>query len=131
MSEKNPAASIDRALRVPAPVNTHGSPPGVYWYQIGTVRGPRDAPRLTDSVAVRGSARNRSRSALMLVLLSGVVIGCALFRRGGAVADRRSAGQTVRSATFTRVAEASAARIVSLETGAPGVLVNCSHDTVG
>ncbi len=40
-------------------------------------------------------------------------------------------GRTVRSATFTRVAEASAARSVSLETGAPGALVDCSHDTVG
>ena len=28
---------MSRCLREPAPVNTHGSPPGAYWYQIGTV----------------------------------------------------------------------------------------------
>ena len=40
-----------RCLREPLPVCTHGSPPGVYWYQIGTVSGPRLSPALTDKAA--------------------------------------------------------------------------------
>ena len=36
-----PAVSMSRAFRDPAPVRTHTSPAGAYWYQIGTVTGPR------------------------------------------------------------------------------------------
>jgi hypothetical protein len=56
-------------LREPAPVITHGSPPGVYWYQIGTVSGPRLSPALTDNAAMCGSARNCSRSSLERAML--------------------------------------------------------------
>ena len=38
---KRPAASMSRAFLEPASVSTHTSPPGAYWYQIGTVSGPR------------------------------------------------------------------------------------------
>ena len=59
---KRPAASIRRAFRDPAPVSTHASPPGSYWYQIGTVSGPRPGPADTDKAAMCGSAKNSSRS---------------------------------------------------------------------
>jgi len=36
---KRPAVSMSRAFRDPASVSTHASPPGAYWYQIGTVSG--------------------------------------------------------------------------------------------
>jgi hypothetical protein len=47
VSVNSPCASMRRCLREPLPVCTHGSPPGVYWYQIGTVNGPRLSPALT------------------------------------------------------------------------------------
>ena len=59
---KRPAASISRAFRDPASVSTHASPPGSYWYQIGTVSGPRSGPADTDKAAICGSAKNSSRS---------------------------------------------------------------------
>jgi len=59
---KHPAASIRRAFRDAASVSIHASPPGSYWYQIGTVSGPRSGPADTDKAAICGSARNSSRS---------------------------------------------------------------------
>jgi hypothetical protein len=59
---KRPASSISRAFRDPAGVSTHASPPGSYWYQIGTVSGPRSGPADTDKAAICGSAKNSSRS---------------------------------------------------------------------
>jgi hypothetical protein len=50
------------AVRDPASVSTHASPPGSYWYQIGTVSGPRSGPADTDKAAMCGSAKNSSRS---------------------------------------------------------------------
>ena len=44
-----PAVSMSRAFRDPASVRTHASPLGAYWYQIGTVNGPRSAPADTDN----------------------------------------------------------------------------------
>src|ERR1700683_339221 len=57
-----PADSISRTLRDPASVSTHASPPGSYWYHIGSVSGPRPGPADTDRAAMCGSARNNSRS---------------------------------------------------------------------
>src|SRR5215471_15136151 len=57
-----PAASISRTFRDLASVSTHASPPGTYWYQMGTVSGPRPGPADTDNAAMCGSARNSSRS---------------------------------------------------------------------
>src|SRR5882757_6220297 len=62
-----------RCLREPAPVITHGSPPGVYWYQIGTVSGPRLSPALTDSAAMCGSAKNCSRSSFERAMVARLV----------------------------------------------------------
>ena len=45
---KRPAASISGAFRDLASVSTHASPPGSYWYQIGTVSGPRSGPADAD-----------------------------------------------------------------------------------
>jgi hypothetical protein len=59
---KRPAASIRWAFRDAAGVSTHASPPGSYWYQIGTVSGPRSCPAETDKAAMCGSAKNSSRS---------------------------------------------------------------------
>ena len=59
---KRPAASISGAFRDLASVSTHASPPGSYWYQIGTVSGPRSGPADTDKAAICGSAKNSSRS---------------------------------------------------------------------
>jgi len=41
MRVKRPAVLISRVFLDPASVTTHASPPGAYWYQIGTVNGPR------------------------------------------------------------------------------------------
>src|SRR5260370_11299065 len=49
---KRPAASIRRALRDPAPVSTHASLSGSYWYQIGTVSPPRSCPADADKAAI-------------------------------------------------------------------------------
>ncbi len=59
---KHPAASMSLAFRDAASVSTHASPPGAYWYQIGTVNGPRPWPADTDKAATCGSARKASRS---------------------------------------------------------------------
>ncbi len=59
---KRPAASIRRTFRDAASVSIHASPPGSYWYQIGTVSGPRPGLSDTDRAAMCGSARNSSRS---------------------------------------------------------------------
>src|SRR5260370_23256411 len=59
---KRPAASIRRAFRDPAPVSTHASLSGSYWYQIGTVSGPRSGPADADKAAICGSAKSSSRS---------------------------------------------------------------------
>src|ERR1700690_2729630 len=56
--EKRPADPMRRAFRDAASVSTHASPPGSYWYHIGTVTGPRPGPADTDSAAMCGSARN-------------------------------------------------------------------------
>src|ERR1700734_853030 len=60
--EKRPADPMRRAFRDAASVSTHASPPGSYWYHIGTVSGPRPGPAETDRAAMCGSARNNSRS---------------------------------------------------------------------
>src|SRR5215469_2402016 len=62
ISEKRPAALIRRAFHDPASVSTHASPPGSYWYQIGSASGPRPGPADTDKAAMCGSAKNSSRS---------------------------------------------------------------------
>src|SRR5262249_36184485 len=49
-------------FRDPASVSTHASPPGAYWYQMGTVSGPRPGPADTDKAAMCGSAKNSWRS---------------------------------------------------------------------
>jgi hypothetical protein len=59
---KRPAASIRGTFPGPAGVSTHACPPGVYWYQIGKVNGPRSGPADTDKAAMCGSAKNSSRS---------------------------------------------------------------------
>src|SRR5260370_37038945 len=46
------AASIRRAFGDPAPVSTHASRSGSYWYQIGTVSGPRSGPADADKAAI-------------------------------------------------------------------------------
>src|SRR5690606_4445849 len=51
-----------RILVESGPVSTHGSPPGRYWYQIGTTSGPRPGTA-TDSAATCGWDRNCSRSS--------------------------------------------------------------------
>lgn len=58
MSETRPAASISFALREPTAVWNQMSPPGSYWYQIGTTSGARCGPAATDNAATCGSARN-------------------------------------------------------------------------
>src|SRR3954447_26960353 len=63
MRLKRPAASIARVLRPLGGVSTHSSPPGLYWYQMGTVSGARSGRSVTDSAPMWGSARNCSRSA--------------------------------------------------------------------
>src|ERR1700691_4932356 len=60
--EKRPAHPMRRAFRDAASVRIHASPPGSYWYHIGTVTGPRSGPADTDRAAMCGSARNSSRS---------------------------------------------------------------------
>src|SRR6202034_4034271 len=62
ISEKRPSDWMKRAFRDAASVSTHASPPGSYWYHIGTVTGPRSGPADTDRAAMCGSARNSSRS---------------------------------------------------------------------
>src|SRR5690606_29031943 len=62
ISENRPAAAINFALRDSAGVRIHGSAPGWYWYQMGTVSGARSGPAFTDKAATCGSARNSSRS---------------------------------------------------------------------
>src|SRR5579859_2575702 len=63
MRLNRPAASIARVLRAPGSVSTHSWPPGLYWYQIGTISGARSGRSTTDSAPMWGSARNRSRSS--------------------------------------------------------------------
>src|ERR1700760_2897353 len=62
ISEKRPSDWMKRAFRDAASVSTHASPPGSYWYHIGTVSGPRFGPADTDKAAICGSAKNSSRS---------------------------------------------------------------------
>ncbi len=92
------------------------------WGEAVEAAGQRAAD--TSSVPIDEAAWKSAGFRPWYVVLSASKCGCWH-------AARRAVGQTVRSATFTGVAEASAARSVSLETGAPGVLVDCSHDTVG
>ncbi|SLH81836.1 Uncharacterised protein [Mycobacteroides abscessus subsp. abscessus] len=58
MMLNRPASRMWRSLRESAPVSTHRSDPGRYWYQIGTSSGPRPGPAATDRAALCGRVRN-------------------------------------------------------------------------
>ena len=53
---------MSRTFRYPASGSTDASSPGAYWYQMGTISGPRPGPADTDKAAMCGSAKNSSRS---------------------------------------------------------------------
>jgi aryl-alcohol dehydrogenase-like predicted oxidoreductase len=53
---------MSRTFWYPASGSTDASPPGAYWYQMGTISGLRQGPADTDKAAMCGSAKNSSRS---------------------------------------------------------------------